>query len=96
MPGHNRQHYAGDHKRRAQRIVAAANANPTTRCLSPHCKYSNGTIADHPPGSTWDAGHVKDGQIGGPLQPEVAHCNRSAGALLGLARRIGLARTEDW
>lgn len=96
MPGSHRDHYAGEYDRRARAVRAKANRDPTTCCMSPACKHANGTLAQHPPGSTWDAGHVNDGQPNGPLQPEVSGCNRAAGAAMGNRRRKGLANTRNW
>jgi hypothetical protein len=96
MPAHRRDHYKGNYQTEAARVRAAANANPLTRCA--RC---NRTLAEHPPTRTgkpprWDAGHKWDGQPGSPLQPEVAGCNRSAGAVLGNTRRQGITTTRNW
>ena len=91
MPGRKRAHYSGDYARRARAVRAAANADATTRCQ--RCGL---TLAEHPAGATWDAGHVNDGQIGGPLGPEVSSCNRSAGAALGNRRRVGIDLAHDF
>lgn len=96
MPGHKRDHYTGDYDRRAKAVTTKAKRNPATRCMSPECKHGNGTLAQHPPGSTWDAGHINAGQPNGPLQPEVSCCNRAAGARIGNRRRKGLANTRNW
>ncbi len=89
-------HHRGSHQVRARAIVAAANADPTTKCgrcgktLAEHRPHRNGTAA------RWDAGHVHDGQVGGPLRPEASTCNRSAGASKGNQLRRGLKTTRDW
>jgi hypothetical protein len=89
-------HHRGTHQVRARRVVAAANANPHTRCwrcgrtLDQHRRHRNGTPA------RWTAGHINDGQVDGELAPEASTCNMTAGSKLGNARRAGLARTRDW
>jgi hypothetical protein len=90
MPAANRSHYSRSYARRAATVRAQAYADPTTRC-----RRCGKTLAEVP-GSTWDAGHVIDGQIDGPLAPEHAGCNRSAGARLGNQRRKGLRTSRRW
>lgn len=84
-------HRRGSYQRQARTVRARAYANPDTRCW--RCGK---TLAEHPPGTTWDAGHVHDGQAGGELRPEGSWCNRSAGGRLGNRRRIGINLTHDW
>lgn len=91
MPGKRRDHYRGDYDRRARSIRAAANADPSTRCW--RCGR---TLAEHKPGDTWDAGHIRDGDPTSPLAPEAASCNRSSGAIDGNRRRQGLKPTRQW
>lgn len=93
VPGHNRAHYSGSYEREARAVREAAYRNPDTRCrrcgrtLQQHAPHRNGTPA------RWDAGHVNDGQPGGPLAPEASTCNRSAGAQLGnRTRRLSTSR----
>ena len=62
MPGKHRAHYHGDYARRAAALRDAANANPSTTC------WRCGDLAR--PGDPWQAGHINDGQPGGPLAPE--------------------------
>lgn len=81
-------HHKGTHQARARKLVAAANANPSTvcgRCGEPAR-----------PGDPWQAGHVNDGQVNGPLRPEHRSCNASAGATMGNQRRQGLTTTRRW
>jgi hypothetical protein len=80
-------HHAGTHQRRAAALVAAANADPTTRCW--RCGH---TLHEHKPHRNrtpayWTAGHVRDGEINGELRPEASTCNYSAGATHGNRRR---------
>lgn len=96
MPGHYRGHYSGDYQRRAANVRRIAYANPNTRCQSPQCKHSNGTLAEHRPGARWQAGHVIDTDPTSPLRPEVDECNQSAGARLKHQRLRGLVTTTDW
>ena len=81
-------HHRGGYQVQAAKVRARANADPTTRCA--RC----GQLARA--GDPWTAGHVNDGQIGGPLAPEHASCNYAAGARLGNARRQGMRNTRRW
>ena len=84
-------HRTPGYRRAAAAIRRAAYANPDTRCW--RCGL---TRAEH--GREWEAGHLVDGQVNGPLAAECARCNRSAGATLGgrmrVRRRLGV--TRDW
>lgn len=91
MAGQRRDHYRGDYQRRAARVRAAAYADPDTRC-----GRCGRTLAEHPSGATWDAGHVNDGQVGGPLRPEASSCNRAAGQAISARRRRRLQTTREW
>lgn len=80
-------HHSGTYVRDSAILRAAAYADPTTRCA--RCGR---TLAEHPPTRTgkpprWQAGHVNDGQIGGPLRPEADVCNTAAGARRGNGMR---------
>lgn len=76
-------HHRGTYQVRARRLVAAANADPTTRChrcgltLSEHRPHKSGKPA------FWTAGHLVDGEIDGVLMPEASTCNHRAGAIAG-------------
>ena len=94
----NRAHHSGRYHAQAKAVRAAANADPTTRCWA-----CGRTLAEHPPhrnGSParWTAGHVNDGQVGGPLLPEASTCNFSRGARMGNARRrmANLNTSREW
>ena len=91
MPALDRSHYSGSYARRAAAVRAAAYADPDTGCW--RCGL---TLAEHGPGATWDAGHVRDGDPTSPLMAEASRCNRSAGAIAGNRRRIGLRPTRNW
>lgn len=82
-------HHRGDYARRAKAVRDVANADPTTRCW--RCGR---TQAEH--GQPWQAGHLNDGQVGGPLRAECRACNASAGATAGNLRRKGLMPTRKW
>ena len=84
-------HRRGDYTRRAKVVRDAAYANPLTLCW--RCGR---TLAMHPKGDRWDAGHVLDGNPLSALAPEASSCNRSAGASLGNRRRVGIVTTVDW
>lgn len=79
-------HRTAAYQRAAKRLVAAATLNPDTRCG--RC----GLPAR--PDDPWEAGHVRDGQINGPLRAEHASCNRSAGGKLG-AERLAQRRARN-
>ena len=79
MPGKKRQHYTGNYQRRAAAIRAAAYANAATRCR--RCGLTLEQVRRTNPKATWDAGHVIDGMVDGPLAAECSRCNRSAGAI---------------
>jgi hypothetical protein len=89
MPGKSQAHYRGTYWATARRIRLAAAADPATRCW--RCGR---TAAEHR--RPWHAGHIHDGQIGGPLAPECERCNTSAGARLGNARRRRLRTSRTW
>lgn len=76
-------HHRGTYHVRSRAVVAAAKADPNTRCW--RCGR---TLAEHPPTKTgnppkWSAGHVHDGVPDSPLLPEVLSCNARAGAIIG-------------
>lgn len=79
-------HHRGAHQARARKLTAWAYANPDTPC-----GRCGKTLGQHPPGDRWEAGHVIDGQVDGPLRPEARSCNRRAAAertnALRLAKR---------
>jgi hypothetical protein len=91
MPAKVRHHYRGPYARMAALVRAQANSNPETRCG--RCGQRL-TDPPHPPGDTWDAGHVVDGDTGYGLRPEAASCNRSAGASYGNRKRE--PRSRNW
>lgn len=99
MPGHNRSHYGAAHDRASREHRARWYADPATTCA--RCGR---TIADvlvlgwTPRQAAWDAGHVHDGQPGGPYQPEHARCNRSAGQAISAARKrlAAVQTTQAW
>ena len=85
-------HHRGTFGRRALALVAAANADPTTRCW--RCGK---TLTAHGPTRTgrppkWSAGHVNKGEVNGQLLPEVLSCNVAAEN----EHRIALRRSRTW
>jgi hypothetical protein len=75
-------HHRGRYHVLSRRVTAAAYANPLTPCW--RCGR---TLDQHPPTKTgrpprWSAGHLVDGQVNGPLLPEVLSCNARAGGKL--------------
>ena len=87
-------HHRGNYQVRAARCRAAADANPATRCRRCGLTLAEGIAAYGRGRARWTAGHVNDGEIGGPLAPEHACCNYSAGAAEGNARRN--PNSEQW
>jgi hypothetical protein len=82
-PPHRRGTYATE----AKAVRDQANANPATRCW--RCGRTLTEIRRTKPHAVWDAGHVIDGQIGGPLRAECSPCNRGRGAAMGNRKRSG-------
>jgi hypothetical protein len=80
MPAHDRSHYRGDYARRAARVRANAYLNSNTKCW--RCGMTLEQVQRIKPHAKWDAGHVRDGEVGGSLMAECSPCNRSAGAAL--------------
>ena len=74
-------HYRGSYQTRRRPIIAAAYADPTTRCW--HCGLTltehRPTKAGNPP--TWSADHIERGNPNSPLAPSVLSCNARDGAL---------------
>lgn len=82
MSGIKGAHHRGTYHVDSAKVRAAANRNPATVC------WRDGlTLAQHPPGAFWTAGHVNDGETGGLLLPEASCCNFSRGAAAGNAQR---------
>jgi hypothetical protein len=65
------RHYTGSYRRTAEKMVAAANADPSTLCR--RCGQPARA------GDPWTAGHVRAGDPDSPLAPEHASCNFGAG-----------------
>lgn len=82
-PPHRQGSYTAD----AKTITDQAYANPATRCW--RCGLTLAEIQRTKPRARWDAGHVIDGQIGGPLKAECSPCNRGRGAAMGNRKRAG-------
>lgn len=76
-------HRQGNYHTESRRIRRAAEADPSTQCwrcgltLQEHAPHANGK----PP--QWQAGHLVDGQAGGPMLPEASTCNSSDGGKRG-------------
>jgi hypothetical protein len=81
----------GLYRKLAPLVVARADADPSTRCLT--CKL---TKAEH--GQPWQAGHVVDGKVVtsfADLAAECRRCNASKGARRGNAMRVQ-GVTRQW
>lgn len=79
-------HHSGSYVRDSAALRAAAYADPHTRCWRCHLTLTQCTNRDGKP-ARWTAGHLNDGQIGGPLAPECGRCNYAAGARRGNGMR---------
>lgn len=93
MSGRRKPWHSGTYHVRARHCREVAYANPETRCRRCGLSYLEGVHRYGERGARWDAGHVNDGQTGGPLAAEHAACNRSAGAERG--NRMREPRSED-
>ena len=69
-------------------------ARKICRAMLPHaCRKCGEVINRDDPESSWDAGHREDRADGGTddgIEPEHAHCNRSAGGKRGAAVTNGM------
>lgn len=89
-------HHRGGYLLQARAVRAAAYADEATQCwrcglrLSQHAPHKNGKPA------RWTAGHLRDGEVGGPLLPEASTCNYSAGASAGNAKRKPIPEHLRW
>lgn len=86
-------HHRGDYHVRSRRLVASAYTNPDIRCWRCGLTHLEAVQLYGQRGAAWTAGHLIDGDIGGPLLPEHAHCNYSAGATAGNQRRMPTSQT---
>lgn len=82
--------HRGRYHQQAAAVRRAANANPSTRCW--RCGRTLAEIRKAKPHARWQAGHLVDGQVGGPLAPECSPCNTGAGAAMGNRKR----RPKPW
>ena len=90
----NRRHHTHPHFVRTGRALrAAANADPSTRCITCGGTHAEGVARWGERGAAWQAGHVNDGEVAGVLGPEHAFCNTSTGSLVGHRRR---STGYDW
>lgn len=87
-PWHNNPAY----RRAAAAIRAQAYGNPSTTCW--RCGLTLDEVRRTKPRTTWDAGHIVDGDLSAGLRPEHSSCNRSAGASAGNATRE--PRSRRW
>jgi hypothetical protein len=78
-------HYRGSYHIQARQVRVKAYLDPTTRCW--RCNLTLSEIHKHKPNAKWTAGHLTDGQAGGPLAPECSPCNYSHGARHGNQKR---------
>lgn len=84
----HKPHHSGSYHVQAMALRRAAAADPMTRCW--RCKQTLATCGPNRDGrhkngkpARWTAGHVVDGQVGGPLLPECSPCMASSGATYG-------------
>lgn len=78
--------HTGPFRASAAAVRQYAVTHPATRCW--RCGLTIGEVRKHNPDAHWTAGHLVDGQVGGPLAPECSVCNYSAGGRLGRARQL--------
>lgn len=78
-------HHRGQHQTIAKRVTDPAKANPATRCW--RCNRTIAQVRERKPNAIWTAGHLVDGQVGGPYAPECSPCNYSHGAIVGNRKR---------
>ena len=91
MSGERKPWHNGLYRKLAPLVVARADADPSTRCLT--CKL---TKAEH--GQPWQAGHVIDGKVVTSivdLAAECRRCNTSKGATRGNRMRVQ-GVTRQW
>jgi hypothetical protein len=88
----NRPHHAGNYARRAANVRRAAHANPDTICWRCGLTLDQFAAIHGWKAAQWQAGHTRDGEVGGLLLPEHARCNAQAGAHL----RNRTPTSEDW
>lgn len=84
-------HHSGLYRKLAPLVVARADADLSTRCLT--CKL---TKAEH--GQPWQAGHIVDGKVVtslADLAAECRRCNTSKGATRGNRMRVQ-GVTRQW
>ena len=88
-------HHSGSFAREALAVRLAAYAEPQTRCW--RCRLTLVEVQAAFPRRRvrWTAGHLVDGQAGGPLAAECSPCNFGAGAVLGNAQRV-MPRSRRW
>lgn len=79
---------SGSYRRRAVAVVAAAYADPSSRCW--RCGRTLGEEQAREPGRavSWQAGHVVDSDPWSPLAAEHSTCNARAGQVLGQRRGV--------
>lgn len=80
--------HRGAYQVRARKVREAANADSLTRCW--RC---GGLGRD---GDPWQAGHIVDGAVNGPLAPEHRSCNTRAGQRLSSQRGEWLRTSRLW
>jgi hypothetical protein len=88
----NRPHHTGNYARRAANLRRTAHANPETICWRCGQTLEQYAAMHGIKAAMWQAGHTKDGQVGGQLLPEHARCNAQAGAIA----RNKPPTSEDW
>lgn len=81
-------HHRGSYQTRAKQVRDQANYDPATRC------WRCGELRRA--GDPWQAGHINDGQVDGPLAAEHASCNARAGQILSTQRRKKWTTTRTW
>lgn len=87
-------HHRGSYHVQSRRVRQAAWADPSTRCW--RCGRTLAEVRATKPRARWTAGHLVDGQAGGPLLPECEPCNKGRGAAMGNRLRSNTRTPLTW
>lgn len=87
-------HHRGSFQVRSEKVRAAANRDPSTRCW--RCGRTLWEVRMEKPDAVWQAGHLVDGEVGGALAPECSPCNHRAGGALRAAQMRPARTPLSW
>jgi hypothetical protein len=83
-------HYRGSYHVTSRKVRLAAWSDPGYRCPRCGMTFAEYAAVNGERAARWQAGHVRDGEVGGVLRPEHARCNIQAGL------RARNPTSEDW